>query len=299
MILYKGWGETRYADGSLPTTYKFTGQRQESSLGGPEGLYYYGARWYDSYLNRWIQPDSIIPSESGIYTPLVVDYHETQFLLQQNQENRKRLVNPNSKQPTVPQNPLAYDRYAYSFNNPVHYTDPDGHNPLLILIALIGAFIFFSQVPSDVYQPDPADQGDPGVAAFGGTLMLAPTLGPVLCGDGDCTNEVNSVINPTNQSVIDKLNNYLLNPNHTVGGTKAEWFKQALGYTQDNMMELVKQIVFNPNTAIATELTQYGQKYEQIITIYGANGKTIDVLFVWILGNDGVLRLVTSIPTQP
>ena len=25
-------------------------------------MYYYGARWYDPYLNRWIQPDSIIPS---------------------------------------------------------------------------------------------------------------------------------------------------------------------------------------------------------------------------------------------
>jgi hypothetical protein len=53
--LYKPWGEKRYPSGTsgLPTTFRFTGQRQESSLGGAEGLYYYGARWYDSSLNRW------------------------------------------------------------------------------------------------------------------------------------------------------------------------------------------------------------------------------------------------------
>jgi RHS repeat-associated protein len=44
---YKPWGETRYAAGTLPTTYKFTGQREEASL----GLYFYNARYYDPYLN--------------------------------------------------------------------------------------------------------------------------------------------------------------------------------------------------------------------------------------------------------
>jgi len=28
---------------------------------GSTGLMYYGARFYDPYLNRWIQPDTIIP----------------------------------------------------------------------------------------------------------------------------------------------------------------------------------------------------------------------------------------------
>jgi hypothetical protein len=47
-----------------------------------------GSRWYDSYLNRWLQPDSIIPD---------------------------------------PYNPLAYDRYSYVYNKPVNATDPTGH----------------------------------------------------------------------------------------------------------------------------------------------------------------------------
>jgi hypothetical protein len=52
-------------------------------------LYFYGARWYDSYLNRWAQPDSILPLAS--------------------------------------QGTQAYDRYAYVNNSPVNYTDPTGH----------------------------------------------------------------------------------------------------------------------------------------------------------------------------
>jgi RHS repeat-associated protein len=52
------------------------------------GLYFYNARFYDSYLNRWIQPDSIIPN---------------------------------------PGNVLDWDRYAAMRNNPLKYTNPSGH----------------------------------------------------------------------------------------------------------------------------------------------------------------------------
>jgi RHS repeat-associated protein len=83
-VRYKAWGEDRYTSGTVPSGYRFTGQRVEASL----GLYYYGARWYDAYLNRWIQPDTIIPD---------------------------------------PYNPQGWDRYTYVNNNPVRYTDPSGH----------------------------------------------------------------------------------------------------------------------------------------------------------------------------
>ncbi len=83
-LRYKAWGETRYADGETPTTWRYTGQRQEEGL----GLYYYRARWYDPYLNRWIQPDTIVPSLS---------------------------------------NPQSLNRYTYVNNNPLRYTDPSGH----------------------------------------------------------------------------------------------------------------------------------------------------------------------------
>jgi RHS repeat-associated protein len=75
---YKPWGEKRYPTGAsgLPTTYRFTGQRQDSYI----NLYWYGSRWYDDALGRFIQPDPIIPE---------------------------------------PYNPLAFDRYQYVYSNPV------------------------------------------------------------------------------------------------------------------------------------------------------------------------------------
>jgi RHS repeat-associated protein len=84
-LRYKTWGEQRYAEGLAPTEFHFTGQRELSVL----GLHFYGARWYDSLLGRWIQPDTIVPLES--------------------------------------QGVQAWDRYAYANNNPVRYNDPSGH----------------------------------------------------------------------------------------------------------------------------------------------------------------------------
>jgi len=102
----------------------------------------------------------------------------------------------------------------------------------------------------------------------------------------------------TADSVSAKLDTYLLEPTHPTGGSKANWFKQALGFDKSNANVLADQIKFDPSKATATTMTQYGQKYEQVIRIAGANGRTIDVNFVWIHNNDGVVRLVTSIPTK-
>jgi RHS repeat-associated protein len=59
------------------------------------GLVYLRARYYAPYLNQFIQPDSIVPE---------------------------------------PRSPQAWNRYLYSVNNPVNYTDPTGYftcqNPL-------------------------------------------------------------------------------------------------------------------------------------------------------------------------
>jgi RHS repeat-associated protein len=84
-LRFKAWGEQRYASGTTPTTYRYTGQREQSQL----SIYFYGARWYDPQLSRFLQPDSIIPLES--------------------------------------QGVQAWDRYAYANNNSVRYNDPTGH----------------------------------------------------------------------------------------------------------------------------------------------------------------------------
>jgi len=81
-IKYFPYGATR--SGAVSTTYKFTGQRLDDST----GLYYYGARYYDAALGRFVQADSIVPN---------------------------------------PSNPQALNRYSYTLNNPLKYTDPTGH----------------------------------------------------------------------------------------------------------------------------------------------------------------------------
>jgi len=57
-VRYKPWGEDRWASGTTPTTYRYTGQRKESAI----GLYYYGARWYDPALARFVQADTVVPN---------------------------------------------------------------------------------------------------------------------------------------------------------------------------------------------------------------------------------------------
>jgi RHS repeat-associated protein len=55
--LYSAFGASRYTSGSLPTSFKYTGQRADSL----SGLYYYNARYYDPATGRIIKPDSIMP----------------------------------------------------------------------------------------------------------------------------------------------------------------------------------------------------------------------------------------------
>jgi ribonuclease T1 len=84
---YLPWGGLRYEWGvEVHTGRLFTGQVLEASV----GLYYYGARWYDQALGRWISPDTIIP-QSG--------------------------------------NPQSLNRYSYALNAPMTLVDPSGHYP--------------------------------------------------------------------------------------------------------------------------------------------------------------------------
>lgn len=99
-------------------------------------------------------------------------------------------------------------------------------------------------------------------------------------------------------SVDEKLANYLLNAEHSVGGAKAKWFKEALGFATANADDLAKQLVFKAEAAVQTGVTEFGTKYNQVINIVGANGKTIPVVTAWIQrSGEDFVRLVTATPT--
>ena len=84
--------QTYTAWGELRTGGITTTQRQYTGQINESslGLYFYNARWYDSALGRFISADSIVPFES--------------------------------------QGVQAFDRFAYTNNNPLRYVDPSGHD---------------------------------------------------------------------------------------------------------------------------------------------------------------------------
>jgi len=57
-LRYHPYGGTRYSWGTTPTSRRFTGQREDATI----GLYFYDARYYDPALGRFISADTIVPS---------------------------------------------------------------------------------------------------------------------------------------------------------------------------------------------------------------------------------------------
>jgi RHS repeat-associated protein len=82
-IKFYPYGSTWSSTGTIDTERKFTGQRLDSAT----GLYYYGARYYDPGIGRFISADTIVPDFA---------------------------------------NPQSLNRYTYVLNNPLKYTDPTG-----------------------------------------------------------------------------------------------------------------------------------------------------------------------------
>ncbi len=142
------------AGGVAQTTLDFTGQRRDGT-----GLLYYGARYYDPQLGRFLSPDSIVPGRASgqggmaatlgqdggaALRPLTVDFHENAFSAGLAREDaftqakgfRFQLSGQDRQQAKVdtgPSNPQALDRYSYVLNNPLRYTDPGGHCPVCLL----------------------------------------------------------------------------------------------------------------------------------------------------------------------
>ncbi|MCA9957662.1 MAG: C39 family peptidase, partial [Anaerolineales bacterium] len=83
---YTPFGDYRADSGPNAVTDRgFTGQRE--NMDGL-GVYYYNARFYVPYLNRFLSADSIVPN---------------------------------------PANPQSFNRYSYVLNRPLNFSDPTGH----------------------------------------------------------------------------------------------------------------------------------------------------------------------------
>jgi len=151
------WGESRYTWGNAQTDYTYTGQRSRSYI----KLMWYGSRWYDPVLGRFIQPDVIVPGENIfsvqyshgasdiMFTALTTGYYEQSILDKLNTENwilqssGGSLIHFSVSEKlemgfvSVPINAQVFDRYSYSLNNPIKYVDTTGHFAVVLLFGVM------------------------------------------------------------------------------------------------------------------------------------------------------------------
>ena len=95
-----------------------------------------------------------------------------------------------------------------------------------------------------------------------------------------------------------KVRDYLLSPSHAVGRFKARLFGY-LGYTRGAWEILASDLRDHAIDGEATEVgsSPYGRKFEVRGRLVGPNGRSIDLVSIWIilLGADAP-RFVTAFP---
>jgi RHS repeat-associated protein len=153
-IRYTPWGETRWSwdtDARGYTERLFTSHKRENQ-NHTGNLSDFGGRFYSSYTARFISADVLV---------------------------------------TDPNNPAVYNRFSYVGNNPLRYTDPDGHCwPVCTVIAgaVIGAAVGAGmQVLANAAAGKPLDT-DVGKAAVVGGVSGA--IGGLLPGAGSVVGAV-------------------------------------------------------------------------------------------------------------
>jgi RHS repeat-associated protein len=109
------------------TPYKFTGKELDKET----GLYYFGARYYDARVGRWVSADPALVEDK--YLPKPNDYDtEHDFFWYLQQDGSKKLPGIGGVF-----NAVNLDVYHYAGLNPVKLVDPDGEAIWPVIIAVL------------------------------------------------------------------------------------------------------------------------------------------------------------------
>jgi RHS repeat-associated protein len=131
-------------------TQKFTGKERDPET----GLDYFGARYYGSALGRFTSPDDF--KDSGITDP----------------STGKVIFSPGPLPYADLENPQSLNKYTYTLNNPLRYTDPDGHCPICF-----EAFTAFEESPIGQEITETVSENADKIVASGGALAGAVASG--------------------------------------------------------------------------------------------------------------------------
>jgi len=112
---------------SMP--YKFTSKELDPET----GLYYFGARYYEPRVSRWVSADPALEE----YLPSPANFNtDNDFYSQSKNEQVGALPGMGGVY-----NPKNIDLYCYTHNNSIRYNDPDGKMPTILAGALIGGAV--------------------------------------------------------------------------------------------------------------------------------------------------------------
>ncbi len=144
----------KYGNNDSVASFYFTGKQ----LDNESGLIYFGGRYYNCNLGRFITPDSFTPD---------------------------------------PKNPQAFNRYSYVYNNPLKFTDPSGHFPWLVIIAILATMAKGAIIGAVI--------GALTAAATGGNIGMGALTGAIggalFAGAGEIIAASNGTMTATMQAV--------------------------------------------------------------------------------------------------